>query len=542
MITEQNDHIALKFPTLEYQNKRVNMATNSVSKNLKGVDDLNNFQDQEAMELYSQARAKESEIMHLREQIALASVKESLMLNEKRSLERKFSELRLALDEKQNEAIDSASNELAKRKGDLEENLRLVNELKIAEDEKYIFMSSMLGLLAEYGIWPRVTNAFALTNSIKHLHDQLQLKIKTSHDRIEELNVIAGNHAGNVSHNMENPNSGRIIDQLPNTSVGMGGSALPNHYLDRHHTGPADSVPRYVQDNDHPQTGSLILNPGTYRSFDADNQLRPSSDNDRGVVGPEVDNIFDRSGIHMRSEEMANDQFYHSPAGHDRVGSITSEGEGPGIEVFQIIGDAKPGGKLLGCGFPVRGTSLCMFQWLRHYPDGTRQYIEGATNPEYVVTADDVDKVIAVECIPMDDHGRQGDLVRLFANDQNKITCDPDMQLAIDTHISNGQATFSVRMLIDSFDNWEPATLFLSRSSFEVKMHRKQAVEIAENFSRDLSIKIPNGLSTQFVLTCSDGSSHFFSTHNDVRMRDTLVLTIRIFQSKALDEKRKGRA
>lgn len=37
-------------------------------------------------------------------------------------------------------------------------------------------------------------------------------------------------------------------------------------------------------------------------------------------------------------------------------------GEGPGIEGFQIIGDAKPGGRLLGCGYPVRETSLCMFQ------------------------------------------------------------------------------------------------------------------------------------------------------------------------------------
>lgn len=36
--------------------------------------------------------------------------------------------------------------------------------------------------------------------------------------------------------------------------------------------------------------------------------------------------------------------------------------EGPGIENFQIIGDAVPGGMLLGCGYPVRGTSLCMFQ------------------------------------------------------------------------------------------------------------------------------------------------------------------------------------
>ena len=36
--------------------------------------------------------------------------------------------------------------------------------------------------------------------------------------------------------------------------------------------------------------------------------------------------------------------------------------EGPGIEGFQIIGDATPGEKLLGCGYPVRGTTLCMFQ------------------------------------------------------------------------------------------------------------------------------------------------------------------------------------
>lgn len=36
--------------------------------------------------------------------------------------------------------------------------------------------------------------------------------------------------------------------------------------------------------------------------------------------------------------------------------------DGPGIENFQICGDAIPGEKLLGCGYPVRRTSLCMFQ------------------------------------------------------------------------------------------------------------------------------------------------------------------------------------
>lgn len=31
----------------------------------------------------------------------------------------------------------------------------------------------------------------------------------------------------------------------------------------------------------------------------------------------------------------------------------------------------------------------------------------GATNPEYTITADDVDKLVAVECIPMNDQGHQ---------------------------------------------------------------------------------------------------------------------------------------
>lgn len=41
-------------------------------------------------------------------------------------------------------------------------------------------------------------------------------------------------------------------------------------------------------------------------------------------------------------------------------------------------------------------------------------FYSGATNPEYVVTADDVDKLIAVECIPMDDQGRQVILESVF--------------------------------------------------------------------------------------------------------------------------------
>jgi hypothetical protein len=53
------------------------------------------------------------------------------LLNEKYGLERKCADLRVAIDEKQNESVTSALNELARRKGDLEENLKLAHDLKV---------------------------------------------------------------------------------------------------------------------------------------------------------------------------------------------------------------------------------------------------------------------------------------------------------------------------------------------------------------------------------------------------------------------------
>ncbi|KAI8545596.1 hypothetical protein RHMOL_Rhmol07G0051800 [Rhododendron molle] len=511
---------------------------NAISRDLTDDSTLNHVHDPESMELYSRVREQQKEILYLREQIAVSCVKELQLLNEKYALEKTLAELRLAVDEKQLETIASASNQLAFRKGDLENHLKLTHDLKVAEDERYDFVSSMVGLLAEYGIWPRVINASTLSNNVKeadrllnllqHLHDQLQLQFRTSHAQIEEIMSMVGNHARDGWLERDG--------QLPHRSSDW----LPNRYTEQH-LAPNDNVLRNMHGSDLPQMTSFVHN-GEMQERNNDSSQKVSPSSDRRLVGP--DGSSDRAGANIRSDspgENTRDPSFRFPTRHAEFDSFRSE-EGPGIEDFQIVGEAKPGYRLLGCGFPVRGTSLCMFQWVRHLQDGTRQYIEGATNPEYVVTADDVDKHIAVECIPMDDQGRQGELVRLFANGQNKITCDPEIQLEIDTYVSKGEATFSILLLMDASETWEPTTLVLKRSGYQIKDNRSQDTLIAEKFSKDLSIKIPSGLSTQFVLTCSDGSSHPLNTYNDVRMRDTLVLTMRMFQSKALDERRKGRA
>ncbi|PPR91231.1 hypothetical protein GOBAR_AA29455 [Gossypium barbadense] len=206
------------------------------------------FQSPEAKETPLRVSAQKEEIRRLREQIAVACVKELQLLNEKCALERKFSDLRMAIHEKQNESITSASNELARRKADLEENLKLTHDLKAAEDERYIFMSSLLGLLAEHGLWPHVVNASAITSSVKHLHDQLEWKIRTSHDRIRELTGVLGTHAGGGSHEKDRPNSGILKNQNPHRSTT---SHDTNHHMDEQHHMPPETMMRYMHDSDH---------------------------------------------------------------------------------------------------------------------------------------------------------------------------------------------------------------------------------------------------------------------------------------------------
>ncbi|KAJ4958205.1 hypothetical protein NE237_025316 [Protea cynaroides] len=501
---------------------------NFISRNLRRDDNVNYSPEQEAMELNLRLRAQKEEILLLREQISGACIKELQLLNEKYVLERKFSDLRVALDEKQKDAVTSSLAELSRRKGDIEENLRLAYDMKVVEDERYIFTSSMLGLLAEYGIRPHMINASAICNSAKRLYEELQWKIRMSHANFMDINSKLVYQAGDGFSNKDYQSTSLLKGQLQTTTVPIGPS---NFYIHERHLEPTSNMTRSLWNPDPMDMKGIAANVEIHHR-----------DNIRGVEGPSLPSNLVDNFVKENENNASNDTNFHFPTLHEEhASSASEEGILPGIEGFQIIGDAKPGNTLQGCGYPVHGTSLCMFQWVRHLQNGTRQYIEGATNPEYVVTADDVDKLIAVECIPMDEKNRQGDLVKLFANDQKKITCDPAMQEEIEKHISAGRATFNVLLLIDSSDIWERTTFILKRSSYQVKINSMEVVVIEENYSDDLSIKIPFGLSSQFVLTCSDGTSHPFSTNNDVRLRDTLVLTTRIFQSKALDDKRKGK-
>uniref|UniRef100_A0A1D1YHD7 5'-3' exoribonuclease 2 n=1 Tax=Anthurium amnicola TaxID=1678845 RepID=A0A1D1YHD7_9ARAE len=459
--------------------------------------------DPEIAELFSRSRSQEEEILLLRKQIADACTKEQELLNEKHVLERRVLDLQMAVSLKQNDVVSDGLKELTHRKGYLEENLRLADELKVMEDEKYIFTSSLLSLLAEYGIRPPLLDACSISNVTKRLYNQWHWRLRSSH--VPDAYGHQYNQHGHDMH-ME-----PAFDH-----------AEFHHHEARERKGLnlASSV-----DAHHPFSSGK--NKGSHFAISRD------------AEGPVALHPYGDGAVDAADPKATNHQTYDS------------EGEDlPGIDAFQIIGDAKPGGTLRACGFPINRTTLCIFQWVRHLQDGTRQYIEGATNPDYVVTADDVDKLLSVECVPMDDSGRQGELVRHFANDQNLIACDSDMQHEIETYVSAGKAMFTVRVLMDSSEVWEQTTLVLKRSLYQIRVNQNGEVLVEEKYSADLSIKVPYGLSTQFVLTSSNGNSYPFNTsgtsyppsaENDFRLRELIVLTMRIFQSKSLDDKKKVR-
>ncbi|KAF3320229.1 hypothetical protein FCM35_KLT22170 [Carex littledalei] len=105
--------------------------------------------------------------------------------------------------------------------------------------------------------------------------------------------------------------------------------------------------------------------------------------------------------------------------------------------------------------------------------------------------------------------------------------------------------------MVDSSDDWELALLTLKRSTYQIKIQSTDSVIIEEKYSSELSMKVPYGYSAEFVLVSSgrisipfttEGVSQPNSMEEDVRSRDLIVLTMRTFQNKALDGKRKGKA
>ncbi|KAA3475555.1 Retrotransposon gag protein [Gossypium australe] len=160
----------------------------------------------------------------------------------------------------------------------------------------------------------------------------------------------------------------------------------------------------------------------------------------------------------------------------------------PAIEGLQISGEAYPGRELQACGYSINGTTSCNFEWVRHMEDGSVNYINGAKQPNYLVTADDVDTYLAIEVQPLDNRNRKGELVKVFANEHKKITCDPEMLGYIEKTLHSGYASYKVSYSTGYLGIWEPATLAIKRDGYTIKCSGPHGLVVTDKFHSNTEV------------------------------------------------------
>ncbi|KAF3625975.1 putative ethylene-responsive transcription factor-like [Capsicum annuum] len=78
----------------------------------------------------------------------------------------------------------------------------------------------------------------------------------------------------------------------------------------------------------------------------------------------------------------------------------------------------------------------------------------------------------------------EGELVKVFANEHRKITCDPVMHNCIEKTLYSGHATYKVSLSTRYLDIWEPATLAIKRDGYSIKANGLGGVPVSEKFSQ----------------------------------------------------------
>ncbi|KAG9449990.1 hypothetical protein H6P81_009955 [Aristolochia fimbriata] len=564
---------------------------------LMPVSEMNNPTGLLKQELLFKVREHEEEIVQLRKHLADYSMKEAQIRNEKYVLEKRIAYMRLAFDQQQQDLVDAASKALSYRQDIIEENIRLTYALQAAQQERSTFISSLLPLLQEYGFQPSVADAQSIVNNLKVLFKHLQEKLIITEAKLKESqyqlapwrsDALVNNtnftpqsptHSYGVALTTTTKNGLEIVPQQPYSHSQTPSSSPLNaqttriaewDMYGRNNNLPTSGV--VMKDLEHDNLGRYSPPAGRSPAVQG-TPARHTPQGDAGRLNDEHSNRplsssmnegdeSDISGIPAKREPSvhwaAGTVSYMAPTQEDPGSSYSpylppvleepsssfSEAADddplPAIEGLQIAGEAFPGRELQACGYSINGTTSCNFEWVRYLEDGSVHYIVGAKQPNYLVTADDVDSYLAIEVQPLDNRKRKGELVKVFANDQRKITCDSDMQGQIEKTLSAGHVSYEVSLSAGCLDIWEPAILAIKREGYSIKCNGPRGVVVAEKFFPTTSVTIPFGHSTEFSVLSSSGVEYLLRTADSSSLRDIIVLTLRLFIMRAV-EKRKGK-
>ncbi|KAF7813367.1 uncharacterized protein G2W53_034343 [Senna tora] len=572
---------------------------NSSGQGLMPMAEMNNSNSLWKQDLAMKIREHEEEIMQLRKRLADYSIKEAQIRNEKYLLEKRIAYMRLAFDQQQQDLVDAASKALSYRQDIIEENIRLTYALQDAQQERTTFVSSLLPLLAEYSLQPPVLDAQSIVSNVKVLFKHLQEKLILTESKLKESQYQLVplrsdmNHAHFASQSPSHPigaglaassfqnnelvpqpmysqvrtqvsvdgQTGTDFDTLGHHQTGLGGGAAKS--VD------ADVLGRYSpiasRNSSHDIPNQLVVtqggaHPAHYGEETTNKQVTfrdpvsnsEGDDHDGDGNQNERDTSVNWSSGNSPYTTTADDPSsyspYHLPPVLEEPSSSFSEDDDPlpAIEGLQISGEAFPGKELQACGYSINGTTSCNFEWIRHLEDGSVNYIDEAKQPTYLVTADDVETYLAIEVQPLDNRKRKGEPVKVFANDNKKITCDPEMQSYIEKTLFSGHASYKVSLSTGYLDIWEPAILAIKREGYSIKCSGPSGVVAAEKFSPSNNVVIPYGHVSEFIIISSSGAEHILRAENsstDVSgSRDTIVLTLRLFILRLqAGEKRRGK-
>ncbi|XP_077244076.1 uncharacterized protein LOC143884411 isoform X2 [Tasmannia lanceolata] len=570
------------------------------SEGLMPMSEINNSSSLWKQDLVLKVREHEEEIVLLRKYLADYSMKEAQIRNEKYVLEKRIAYMRMAFDQQQQDLVDAASKALSYRQDIIEENIRLTYALQAAQQERSTYVSSLMPLLAEYSLQPPVPDAQSIVNNLKVLFKHLQEKLIVTEARLKESQYqLAPWHSdafNNPSFSPQSPSQSfgaalatsyksglEIVPQAayshaqtpitsPSNAQTMRADWEPLGHHNPHHPG-LNAVASKSLDHDNlgrssPSTSRNSAQDTTARlaaaqgdshtpRFSEENFKHPSFiDGGGGSEMEDSDAVALQSGrepsVHWGPgaspymtptlDDTNSFSPYLPPVLEEPSSSFSEAAEDdplPAIEGLQISGDAYPGQELQACGYSINGTTSCNFEWVRYLENGSVNYIFGAKQPNYLVTADDVDSYLAIEVQPLDNRKRKGELVKVFANEQRKITCDPEMLEQIQKILSVGITSFDVELSEGCLDIWEEAILAIKREGYSIKCNASRGVVVTEKFMPSTAVTIPYGNATEFSILSSSGTERCLRT-TDSRSRDAIVLTLRLFIKRAV-EKRKGK-
>ncbi|XP_019084450.1 PREDICTED: uncharacterized protein LOC104708245 isoform X3 [Camelina sativa] len=528
-------------PLLEGDHSHIN----SFSHELMPVGGVNNSGTAWKQELIHKVQEQDQEILRLRKYLADYSVKEAQIRNETYVLEKRIAHMRLAFDQQQQDLIDAASKSLSYRQEIIEENIRLTYALQAAEQERSTFVSYLLPLLSEYSLHPQISDSQSIVSSVKVLFRHLQEKLHLTETKLKETEYQLAPWQSDVNHSNASPLSAYqpvgvglrySTDPEHHHQDGRGGSAASNyHFDDPESRSPAFQMPvqpALNQDESHGPNNRVQFREPLSNTFMDDAYPEEQADTNQTL----------ENSTYVAVDDPSPSNYPILAPVLEEPSSSISEDEDPlpGIADLQISGEPFPGRELQVSGHSINGTTKCNFEWVRHLEDGSVNYIDGAKRPNYLVTADDVDLYLAIEVHPLDDKNRKGELVRVFANENCKITCHPEMQSHIEKSLYNGHALYKVTYSIGYMDIWEAATLSIKKEGYSIKPNNDPV--ITEKFSSSTAIVIPFDQPADFVIIGTDGVEHLCRVENDATdlscSRDTIVLTLRLFLKKALQRKK----